>query len=81
MSTASPAARLQAVVARLCRIAGIAGLLICGYALIDPSILPPIEPGNAFAPPSPRWRAAFGLVFSLLVLSYGLRPLAHRERP
>jgi hypothetical protein len=32
-------------------------------------------------PPSPRWRAAFGFVFSLLLVGYGSGKLRHRELP
>lgn len=64
---------------RLCRVAGIVGMLLSIYALLDPSILVSSDMG-AFAPPSPRWRAALGLVLSVLVFGYGMRAEAHRSR-
>lgn len=78
---ASPVAvRIGSLVRRLCRIAGIAGMLVCAYALVDPSIMGDATDLGPMAPPSPRWRAAFGLVFSVVVLAYGMRPHAHRSR-
>lgn len=77
----SAAARVNALVRRLCRIAGVAGMLVCAYALVDPSIMGEATDLGPLAPPSPRWRAVFVLVFSILVFTYGMRPLAHRERP
>lgn len=64
-----------------CAIAGSLGVLVCAWALVDPSILPAMIDGGAFAPPSPRWRAALGLVFSLALLGYGTGVLRHRELP
>lgn len=64
-----------------CTVAGALGVLICTWALIDPSIIAPMAQGNMFAPPSPRWRAAFGLVFSLALLGFGTGILRHRELP
>ncbi len=65
----------------LCLVAGAAGTLVCAWALVDPSILPALVETHAFAPPSPRWRAALGLVFSLALLGYGTGVLRHRELP
>ena len=64
-----------------CRLGGIAGMLLCGYALIDPSILPATGGSGLLDAVDPHWRAVFGLLMSVLVFSYGLRPHAHRERP
>lgn len=65
----------------LCLAAGAVGTLVCVWALMDPSILPALSETDAFAPPSPRWRAALGLVFSLALLGYGTGVLRHRELP
>ncbi len=64
---------------RLCRVAGIAGIVLCSYALLDPSIMGDM-PYALPAPPSPRWRAALGLGMSVLVFGYGMRAEAHRNR-
>lgn len=64
-----------------CTVAGAFGALVCAWALVDPSILPTMVETSAFAPPSPRWRAAFGLMFSLALLGYGTGILRHRELP
>jgi hypothetical protein len=61
--------------------AGAVGALACGWALVDPSILPVALEAGRFAPPSPRWRAALGLVFSLAVFGFGIGALRHRELP
>lgn len=65
----------------VCTVAGALGALACTWALIDPSIIVPTWQGSPFAPPSPRWRAAFGLVFSLALLGFGTGILRHRELP
>jgi hypothetical protein len=72
---------LNQIIRILCLLAGALGALICTWALVDPSILPTMVDTGAFAPPSPRWRAAFGLVFSLALLGYGSGVLRHRELP
>lgn len=61
-------------------LAGLAGVIACIWALIDPSIMANATPRMVEAP-SPRWRAAFGLVFSLAILGFGLGVLRHRELP
>lgn len=73
------ARRVHVLVQRVCRVAGTAGMLVCAYALVDPSIMGEATDLGPMAPPSPRWRAAFGLVFSACVLAYGMRPHAHRN--
>lgn len=72
---------LLKVVRVLCVLAGALGVLVCAWALLDPSILPAVVDAGAFSPPSPRWRGAFGLVFSLAILGYGTGVLRHRELP
>lgn len=62
-----------------CKTAGIAGILLCGYAIIDPSILPAAGGNGPWDAVAPRWRAALGLAMSVLVFGYGLRPQAHRN--
>ena len=64
-----------------CKVAGIAGILLCGYALVDPSILPDTGGDGPWDTVDPRWRAVFGLLMSVLVFSHGLRPHAHRGNP
>lgn len=64
-----------------CKVAGIAGILLCGYAIIDPSILPAAGGNGPWGAVDPRWRAALGLTMSVLVFGYGLRPQAHRQMP
>lgn len=63
----------------LCLLAGAAGALASLWALIDPSIMTPTD--SLIPPPSLRWRAAFGLVFSLALLGWGAGVLRHRELP
>lgn len=64
-----------------CKVAGIAGILLCGYAIIDPSILPDTGADGLWDAVDPRWRAVLGLAMSVLVFGYGLRPQAHRQMP
>lgn len=64
-----------------CKVAGIAGILLCGYAIIDPSILPAAGGNGPWGAVDPRWRAVLGLAMSVLVFGYGLRPQAHRHMP
>lgn len=71
----------SAIVRIACRIGGIAGMLLCGYVLIDPSVLPPTDGHPLLDTVDPRWRAVFGLLMSVLVFSHGLRPHAHRGNP
>lgn len=72
---------LSRLVRLLCLVAGALGVVACTWALVDPSILPAMRGTGAFAPPSPRWHAAFGLVFSIALLGYGTGHLRHRELP
>jgi hypothetical protein len=72
---------MNRIIRILCLLAGAIGALICTWALVDPSILPAMVDTGVFAPPSPRWRAAFGLVFSVAMLGYGSGVLRHRELP
>jgi len=60
---------------------GAVGLVASAWALLDPSILATAAVASPFDAPSPRWRAAFGLVFSLALLLFGLGVLRHRELP
>ncbi|MGV8931618.1 MAG: hypothetical protein ACOH1R_05840 [Luteimonas sp.] len=64
-----------------CLIGGVCGLLVSTWAFIDPGAFPQLQGDGPFAPPSPRWRAAFGFVFSLLLVGYGSGRLRHRELP
>lgn len=57
------------------------GILASIWALIDPSIMAAAGPPGAFDPPSPRWRAAFGLVASVALVLFGSGRLRHRELP
>lgn len=61
-------------------VAGAAGVIASAWALVDPSIMADAVP-TMLAAPSPRWRAMFGLLFSLLLLGFGLGVLRHRELP
>ena len=71
---------LHRIIGVLMLVGGFAGALASLWALIDPSIMSPTPPG-AFDPPSPRWRAAFGLVLSIALLLFGSGKLRHRELP
>jgi hypothetical protein len=64
-----------------CLLAGIIGLVISTWAFIDPSAFPQMRMDGMVPPPSPRWRAALGFVFSLLLVGYGSGRLRHRELP
>lgn len=64
----------------LCLLGGAVGVLVSLWALVDPSIMPAVD-YSLMAPPTPRWRAAFGLVFSLALLGWGAGVLRHRELP
>lgn len=72
-------ARVYKLIRLLCLLAGAAGVLASLWALIDPSIMLPTD--TLMPPPGPRWRAAFGLVFSLALLGWGAGVLRHRELP
>jgi hypothetical protein len=72
---------LATIVRWCCLLGGLAGLVASTWAFIDPAAFPHLAGGGAFAPPSPRWRAALGFVFSLLLLGYGTGHLRHRELP
>ncbi len=72
---------LHKLIRYLCVAAGAVGTLLCIWALLDPSILPQVVDNSLTAPPSPRWRAAFGLLVSLALLGYGTGVLRHRELP
>lgn len=71
---------LHRIIGVLMVVGGIAGTVACAWALVDPSIMQ-ASPSGAFDPPSPRWRAAFGLVFSIAILLFGSGKLRHRELP
>lgn len=72
---------LYRIVGVLMVIAGCIGAIACAWALIDPSILPQPTSLGAFEAPSPRWRAGFGLVFSIALILFGSGRLRHRELP
>lgn len=70
------------VLRRLCLIAGICGLLVSAWAFIDPGAFPQmLRMDGPLAPPSPRWRAAFAFLFSLLLVGFGSGRLRHRVLP
>jgi hypothetical protein len=62
-------------------LAGLCGAVISGWAFIEPDAFPQMPMDHLVAPPSPRWRAAFGLLFSLLLFGYGSGRLQHRVLP
>jgi len=64
-----------------CLAGGIIGLVASTWAFIDPSAFPDMRTGGMVPPPSPRWRAALGFVFSLVLVGYGSGRLRHRELP
>jgi hypothetical protein len=64
-----------------CLVAGIAGLVASAWAFIDPGAFPQMRTGGVLPPPSPRWRAALGFLFSLLLVGYGSGKLRHRVLP
>ncbi|MGI8560929.1 MAG: hypothetical protein ACR2J7_05750 [Luteimonas sp.] len=65
----------------LCVVLGAIGLAVCSLALLDPSILPAMMDTAPLPPHEARWRAAFGLVFSLAILGFGTGVLRHRQLP
>ncbi len=71
---------LQRIIGVLMVVGGLAGVVASAWALVDPSIMPASASGG-FDPPSPRWRAAFGLVFSIAMLLFGSGRLRHRQLP
>lgn len=72
---------LLRIIGVLMVLGGCAGVLASAWALVDPSIMPTPTALGAFEPPSPRWRAAFGLVFSIGLVLFGSGKLRHRELP
>jgi len=67
-----------------CLLAGVIGLVVSTWAFIDPSAFPQMRMGGVggmVPPPSPRWRAALGFLFSLLLVGYGTGKLRHRQLP
>ncbi len=63
-----------------CLFAGLCGMAISAWAFIDPGAFPPM-PADGLLPPSPRWRATFAFLFSLLLAGYGSGRLRHRVLP
>ncbi|HEY4529094.1 MAG TPA: hypothetical protein VIG97_02010 [Luteimonas sp.] len=72
---------LLRIIGMLMVVGGGIGVLASAWALVDPSIMPAPTALGAFEPPSPRWRAAFGLVFSIGLVLFGSGRLRHRELP
>lgn len=72
---------LHRIVSLLMLIGGACGAVACLWALLDPSILSAAGSDSVLAPPSPRWRAALGLVISIALLLAGSGRLRHRELP
>ena len=72
---------LRRIIGILMLLGGACGAVVCTWALVDPSILPALGNEGALAPPSPRWRAALGLVVSIALLLAGSGRLRHRELP
>ena len=62
-------------------VGGSCGVLACLWALVDPSITTGSGGMLSAHAPSPRWRAAFGLVFSIGMILFGSGVLRHRELP
>lgn len=65
----------------LCLLAGLCGMVISAWAFIDPGAFPQMPTDDMLSPPSPRWRAAFAFLFSLLLAGYGAGRLRHRVLP
>ncbi len=73
---------LMAILRIASLVAGLAGMAASAWAFIDPAAFPGLAGGGMLGePPSPRWRAVLGFVFSLLVAGYGAGLLRHRELP
>ena len=62
-------------------VAGCLGALACAWALVDPSIITGAGGLWSSHAPSPRWRATFGLLFSIALVLFGSGRLRHRRRP
>ncbi|NLG58680.1 MAG: hypothetical protein GX538_00755 [Gammaproteobacteria bacterium] len=60
-------------------VAGCLGAIACTWALLDPSII--TGQGGLWSShaPSPRWRAAFGLLLSIALVLFGSGRLRHRR--
>lgn len=71
---------LMRLLRALLLLGGLAGTVACLWALVNPSIMADAST-HMIQAPSPRWRAVFGLVFSLGMLGFGLGMLRHRELP
>lgn len=69
------------VVRWACVLAGVCGALVAVWAFIDPSAFPRLRMEGLWAPPSPRWPAAFLFLFSLLMIGFGTGWLRHRKLP
>ena len=69
------------IIGMLMVVGGGIGALVSGWALLDPSVMPAPTALGAFEPPSPRWRAALGLVVSTGLVLFGSGRLRHRELP
>ena len=72
---------LHRIVSVLMVLGGCAGVIASAWALVDPSTMATATPPGAFAPPSPRWRAALALVLSIGLVLFGSGRLRHRELP
>ena len=72
---------MRRLIGLLMVVGGAIGALVCAWALVDPSIMSEATSLGAFEAPSPRWRAAFGLVLSIALLLFGSGRLRHRELP
>lgn len=73
--------RVLRAVRLLMVVAGALGAIICAWALVDPSIITGAGGLWSAHAPSPRWRAAFGLVFSIALVLFGSGLLRHRKLP
>ena len=75
--------RLMAGLRIVMLLAGLAGMAVSAWAFIDPSAFPSLGEARGMMgePPSPRWRAVFGFVFSCAIAGYGAGLLRHRELP
>ncbi|MGY0560433.1 MULTISPECIES: hypothetical protein [unclassified Luteimonas] len=72
---------LNRIIRLLMLIGGTCGAVACLWALVDPSIITGSGGLVASHAPSPRWRAAFGLVFSIGLVLFGSGALRHRKLP
>lgn len=71
--------RLLRVMRAILLVAGLAGMALSAWAFLDPAAFPAAHEG--FGGTSPRWRAAFGFVFSGMIAAWGAGLLRHRELP